>query len=78
MNILIEDMLTIETAQRELYRVTKTRPNKSTIIRWITRGVCGVQLEGVRLGSQLLTSKEALSRFIELRSAKTIKQAGDE
>jgi hypothetical protein len=46
------------------------RPNISTILRWILRGVPGpdgerVRLEGVRIGARWVTSREALQRFGE-------------
>ena len=39
--------------------------NFSTIWRWATRGSRGVQLETARVGSTLVTSVEALHRFID-------------
>jgi hypothetical protein len=46
------------------------RTHLSTILRWILRGAKSpsgeiVRLEGLRLGSRWVTSKEALQRFAE-------------
>lgn len=70
--ILTEDVLTISQARNELAAITLQRPDKATMTRWIHRGVGGVKLEAVRLGVQLLTSRQALTRFIEARTAKSV------
>lgn len=69
--ILTEDVLSIAEARSELLRITGRRPDKSTMARWIHRGVGSpkVKLEAIRLGhAQLFTSRQALTRFIEARS----------
>ena len=43
----------------------------STIYRWIKPGVKGVQLEASRLGGTMLTSVEALQRFVQELSVRT-------
>ncbi len=68
--ILSEEVLTLSDARRELFKVTGRRPDKATMSRWIHRGVGGIKLEAVWLGRQLFTSKQALTRFIEARTAK--------
>lgn len=70
--ILTEDVLTLSDARRELAGITGKRPDKSTMARWIHRGVGGIKLESVALGRQLFTSKQALTRFIEARTAKAL------
>jgi hypothetical protein len=70
--ILTEDVLTLSDARREIFGITGKRPDKATMTRWIHRGVGGVKLEAVRLGMQLLTSRQAITRFIEARTAKTV------
>ena len=70
--ILTEDVLTLTEARRELASITGRRPDKATMTRWIHRGVGGIQLEAVRLGVQLLTSRQALTRFVEARTARTV------
>ncbi|QDT02219.1 hypothetical protein K227x_05910 [Rubripirellula lacrimiformis] len=66
--ILIEDVLTLPEARTELFRATGRRPDKSTLTRWIHHGVGGTKLEHVRLGNQILVSRQALTRFIEART----------
>ena len=48
----------------------RMRPDQASFLRWIKKGVGRppVKLEGVRLGNQWFTSREAMQRFIEKRS----------
>jgi hypothetical protein len=68
--VLSEDVLTLKQAAVELSGISGKRPDKSTIFRWISRGIGGVKLDGVRLGRDWLTSKQAITRFIIARSAR--------
>ena len=56
--------------------VPPTRQDKqvhvSTIVRWILRGVRGVQLEAVRVGGRWVTTHEALERFSAALTAQHI------
>lgn len=52
---------------------TGTRPHKSTVIRWVVKGVLGVHLEAKRLGSRYVTTVEDVLRFIE-RTTQSSKQ----
>ena len=70
--ILSEDVLSFSDARREIGQLTGRRPDKSSMTRWVHRGVGGVQLEAIRIGSQLVTSRQAITRFIVARTAKTI------
>ena len=67
--ILVEDVLTLADARNELGSITGRRPDRCTLYRWCLRGVAGVRLEHVRLGNRILTSRQALTRFIEARTA---------
>lgn len=69
--ILSEDVLTLTEARGEIAAATNRRPDKSTLVRWVNRGCYGTKLEAVRLGSQLLTSRQAITRFIERRTEAT-------
>ncbi|QDT06889.1 hypothetical protein K227x_53120 [Rubripirellula lacrimiformis] len=69
--ILTEDVLTLQDARRELAKATGRRPDKSTCYRWCLKGVGGTKLEHIRLGDRILTSRQALTRFIEARTAKS-------
>lgn len=66
--ILCEDVLTLQDARREIASVTGRRPDKTTLYRWCLRGVAGVKLEHIRLGDRILTSRQAITRFITARS----------
>ena len=39
-----------------------------TLLRWAIRGCRGVKLETVRLGSSVMTSRQAVSRFLSALS----------
>lgn len=70
--VLSEDVLTLKQASVELSSVIGKRLDKSTLFRWISRGIQGVKLDGVRVGRDWLTSRQALTRFIEARTAKSV------
>jgi hypothetical protein len=46
-----------------------TRPNLSTIFRWMQRGCRGIRLETILIGGTRHTSTEALQRFFEATTA---------
>jgi hypothetical protein len=70
--ILTEDVLSIAEARAELGSITGRRPDVSTMHRWIHRGVGGVRLEAVWIGKQIVTSRQAMTRFIEQRTSRSI------
>ncbi len=72
MSILTEDVLSVNDARAELAEITGRRPDISTMTRWIHRGVGGTKLEAVRIGRQLITSRQAITRFIAARTAESI------
>jgi hypothetical protein len=45
-----------------------SKVSTSTLWRWYTRGSRGVRLEVVRIGGQVLTSRDAIRHFIAARS----------
>lgn len=47
----------------------------STVKRWILRGSRGVRLEGIRVGGQWITSREALERFSAALTARYLPSA---
>ncbi len=67
--VLTERVMTIAEARSAIEQATGQRPDKSTIHRWIKRGVGGTRLDAVRVGSATLTSAEAINRFITARTA---------
>lgn len=70
--VLTEDVLTLAQARSEFSQIAGRRVDKGTICRWVHRWVGGVKLDAVRVGSQLLTSKQALHRFISARTAQSV------
>jgi hypothetical protein len=70
--ILTEDVLTLNDARKEIAAITGRRPDLSTITRWIHKGVGGTKLDAIRFGRQILVSRQALTRFVEERTAKSI------
>lgn len=44
-------------------------PHAATVYRWLSRGVAGVRLEAIRIGSKWWTSEEAISRFLSRLNA---------
>jgi hypothetical protein len=66
--VLSESVLTISQARAEIGNISGDRPDKSTMIRWITRGANGVRLDGCKVSRDWVTSTEALNRFIVART----------
>ena len=58
------------------------RPTISTLHRWCTRGVRGVKLENIRVGSRRFTTQDAIDEFvaaqIEMDQRQTHYEAEDE
>ena len=48
---------------------TGRRPHLSTVLRWCTRGVRGIQLESWMVGGRRLTSVQAVRRFVDAQTA---------
>jgi biotin carboxylase len=67
--VLTERVLSISQAINEIDKATGVRPHRGTIHRWISRGVRGVKLDAVEIGSRTVTSAEAIHRFITARTA---------
>ena len=62
---LNEHLLTLTEATSFIPGQNGKRPSVSTVWRWCRKGLNGVRLEYVRCGRKILTSREALSRFIK-------------
>lgn len=67
LRLLTEHPLSLKEAARELPKPVAT----STVYRWALRGVRGLKLETVKIGAQLITSREAITRFITALNAET-------
>jgi hypothetical protein len=68
MGVLTEDVITIPQACDEIKATTGHKPDRATVYRWVLNGVEGQRLEAVRVGRQILTSRQAITRFIAARS----------
>lgn len=64
-----ETYLTLREIADVLPRVGGKKIHLSTLHRWTIHGARGVKLETVRLGSRVLTSREAVGRFVAALSA---------
>ena len=63
--VLAEDVLPIAEAAREVPSASGKGVSPSTIYRWIHRGIDGVHLPAIRMGSRWYTSRQRLSQFIQ-------------
>lgn len=65
LDILSEDLLTLEQAAKEIPRPPGEKElHYGTIWRWKTRGLRGHKLQTVKVGCQHLTSKQRLNAFL--------------
>ena len=60
-HILTETIRTL----KEVSSIVPTRPCFATVWRWTQRGVRGRKLETYRIGSRVVTSEQAVHRFLE-------------
>lgn len=60
-----ENIVSLTEATKILPTLNGRRPAISTLWRWCRRGLRGVQLEYIRVGRNIATSREALNRFFE-------------
>ena len=58
-----EELFTLTQATKVMPRVGGRRPAVSTLWRWCRKGIKGVHLEYLRVGRNIVTSREALLRF---------------
>ena len=63
-DINTEHLLSLKEASNSLPKIDGRTPHASSIWRWCTRGLSGIKLDHVRLGRRVVTSKEALNRFV--------------
>ena len=58
-----ETVVSLTEATKILPKINGKRPAISTLWRWCRKGLRGTQLEYVRIGRNIATSREALNRF---------------
>lgn len=62
--ILTETTVDLKTARDEIHAATGRRVDVTTLWRWTQRGVKGKKLDSCKLGRVVLTSREAIHRFL--------------
>ena len=65
--LLSEDVISSSEVADEIQPLWNKRPDRTTIYRWMLRGVQGVRLEHAKVGGRVVTSKQAFTRFIKAR-----------
>ena len=63
LDILTEDVLSLSKVPSEF--PDECRPHLSAVYRWIRTGVRGKKLASLRIGAKIVTSRQAVARFIE-------------
>lgn len=64
-----ETLVTLSRAADHYPAVNGRHPHPSTVFRHALQGVDGIQLDTIRVGGRLVTSVEAVGRFIRAVSA---------
>ncbi|MEL7500051.1 MAG: DUF1580 domain-containing protein [Planctomycetota bacterium] len=66
-----ETILSVDAAAKHISKITGKRRNRAVILRWANKGVAGVKLRTIAVGSEIFTSREALNDFLnDSRNAK--------
>tara|TARA_B110000495_G_scaffold189658_1_gene190932 strand:- start:827 stop:1132 length:306 start_codon:yes stop_codon:yes gene_type:complete len=63
-NSFTETIVSLEDAVNHIGKITGRKRNKNVVIRWMTRGVYGVNLDTIRVGREIYTSREAINLFL--------------
>jgi hypothetical protein len=65
-DLLSENLVYLGQATKHFPRDARGRaPSTTTLWRWRTKGIRGVRLETARVGGRVVTSVEAIRRFME-------------
>ena len=65
-NVTTEKLVTLNQAVKLLPRVGGKQIHVSTLWRWCKKGLKGINLEYIRAGSKIITSREAIQRFFDV------------
>ena len=69
-----ETVISLDDAAKHVSKISGKKRNRALIIRWANRGVSGVRLKTICIGSEIFTSREAINAFLnESRNAKQAK-----
>ncbi len=66
--ILSEDVLTTKEACEELRPIFGKPIDRTTLYRWALKGIQGNKLEFTKIGGRIVTSRQAITRFIEAQT----------
>ena len=64
MSVMDEELLTLVEAAKVVPKVDGRRVHVNTLWRWCRKGLRGVRLEHLHIGSRIVTSEEAIRRFL--------------
>lgn len=70
-NLLAEELVPVTRAGQ----FCPSRPDPSTVCRWALKGARGIKLESIRVGGKVMTSKEAVQRFLAACNARVPSQS---
>jgi hypothetical protein len=71
-DLLTEDVIDTQESADFMAELTRSKTHPRTIIQLIRCGSNGVRLEGLKLGKKWVTSRQAIQRFAEALTAKTM------
>lgn len=77
-DIKSEELISLKDAAKACPTLDGKKPHLSTLWRWIAEGAQGRKLEHVRLGRRVVTSREALHRFMKGEGEPIVKSARPE
>ena len=67
-----EDVISIDAGAKHVAKISGKKPNRRQLVRWSNRGVSGLRLPTIQIGSELYTSREKLNWF--LNAIRQVKQ----
>ena len=59
-----ETIMSLDEGAKHVSEISGKKRNRRILVRWSNRGVAGVKLPTIRVGSELYTSREALNWFL--------------
>jgi hypothetical protein len=59
-----ESIISADEAAEHVAKLTGKKRNRNMVLRWMNRGVGGVILSSIRIGSEIYTSREKLNEFM--------------
>ncbi len=59
----VDDLVELKAVPKLLQRQLGKRLNLATLYRWQSRGIAGIRLETVSIGSKRFTTRQALNAF---------------